>query len=54
MFQKFPVNNFKWIKDTSQYNEDFIKIYNEENDAGYFLEVDVQCLENIHEIYNDL
>ena len=23
--QKLPVNNFDWIKDTSQFNEDFIK-----------------------------
>ena len=29
MSQKLPVNNFKWIKYTSQYNEDFIKNYNE-------------------------
>ena len=28
--QKLPVNNFVWIKDTSQINEDFIKNYNEE------------------------
>ena len=26
MLQKIPVNNFEWIKDTSQFNEDFIKI----------------------------
>ena len=32
------------IKDTSQFNEDFITSYNEENDEGYFLEVDVQYL----------
>ena len=25
MSQKFPVNNFKWIEDTFQFNEDFIK-----------------------------
>ena len=25
MSQKVPVNNFEWIKDTSQFNEDFIK-----------------------------
>ena len=43
MSQKLPVNNFEWIKDTSQFNEDFIKNYNEESDEGYFLEVDVQC-----------
>ena len=24
MSQKLPVNNFEWIEDTSQYNEDFI------------------------------
>ena len=23
--QKLPVNNFDWIEDTSQFNEDFIK-----------------------------
>ena len=32
---------FEWIKDTSQFNEDFIKNYREESDKGYFLEVDV-------------
>ena len=25
MSQKLPVNNFGWIKDTSQFNDDFIK-----------------------------
>ena len=39
MSQKLPVNNFEWIKDTSQFNEDFIKNYNEESDEGYFFEV---------------
>ena len=41
MSQKLPVNNFDWIKDTSQLNEDFIKKYNKESDAGYFLKVEV-------------
>ena len=27
MSQKLPVNNFKWIEDTSQFNENFINIY---------------------------
>ena len=40
--QKFPLSNFEWIKDTSQFNEDFIKSVNEERDEEYFLEVDVQ------------
>ena len=54
MSQKLIVNNFEWIEDTSQFNEDFIKNYNEESDNGYFLEVDVQYLEKLHELYNDL
>ena len=52
--KKLPVYNFEWIKETSQFNEDFIKTYNEESDEEYFLEVDVQYLENIHELHNDL
>ena len=48
MSQKLSVNNFYCIKDTSQLNEDFIKNYNEESDEGYFLEVDAQYLEKLH------
>ena len=36
-FEKLPVNNFERIEDTSQFNEDFIKNYNEESDKRYFL-----------------
>ena len=32
MSQEIPINNFEWIKDTSQFIEDFIKNYNEECD----------------------
>ena len=54
MWQKLPVNNFEWIKDISQFNEDFIRNYNEKSDKGYFLEVDVQYLEKVHKRHNDL
>ena len=37
-----------------QFNEDFIKNYNEKRDKGYFLEVDVQYTEKLHDIHNDL
>ena len=46
--------NFEWIKDISQFNEDFIKSYNEEIDKGYFLVLDVQYIERSHERHNDL
>ena len=42
MSQKLSANNFGWIKDTSQFNKDFIKNYNENSDEGCFFEVDAQ------------
>ena len=54
MSQKLSGNNFRWIEDASQFNEDFIKNYNEESDEGNFVEVDVQYLEKLRELYNDL
>ena len=47
MPQNLPVNNFEWIKDTSQFNEDFIKNYNEENDGRiFFLKLMFNILKN--------
>ena len=54
MSQKFPVNGFKWVEEASQLNEDSIKSYNENSDTGYFLEVDIQYPENLHNLHNDL
>ena len=48
------VNNFEWIEDTFQFNKDFRKKYNEESDKEYFLEINVQDFERLHEIHNDL
>ena len=54
MSQKLPVNDFKWVKDISEFNEDFIKRYNDEIHKGYFLQVQVQYLENIYNLHNYL
>ena len=54
MSQKLPVNNFAWVEDTSQFDEYFIKNYNEESDEEYFLEVDVKYPEKLHVLNNDL
>ena len=35
MSQKLPVNNFKWVEDTSKINEEFIKNYNEKRKRIY-------------------
>ena len=53
MSQKLQVNGFKWVKNPSQLNEDFIKSYNGESHKGYLLEVDVQHPEELHELHND-
>ena len=54
MLQKLPVNNSEWMKELIEFTEDFIKNYNEESIEGYFLKVDVQYLEKLHEPHNDL
>ena len=57
MSKKLPVNGFKWL-DTSEtsnkINEDFIKNYDENNDKGYILEVDVKYPKRLHELHSDL
>ena len=54
MYQKFLVNNLKWVRDISKFDKSFIKSSNEESDKGYFLEVDVQYTENFCSIHYDL
>ena len=51
MSQKILGNNFQLIKDTSQFNKDFMKDYNEESEEEYFLEVNVQYMERLYELY---
>ena len=53
MIKRLPVNKFEQIEQTSQSNEDFVKNYNEESEEGYFLEVDVQYPEKLHELYKE-
>ena len=57
MSTKLPVNGFKWL-DTSEtsnkINEDFIKNYDENNDEGYILEVDIKYPKILHELHSDL
>ena len=34
MLQKFPVNDFKWVEDIYEFNDDIIKSYNGESHEG--------------------
>ena len=39
---KLPVNNFEWIKETSQFSEDLRRNYHEGSDEEYYFEADVE------------
>ena len=52
--QKLPTYNFEWVEDISQFNEVFIKNYDEKSKVGYILEVDVHYPEKAYELYSDL
>ena len=54
MFQKLPVNGFEWVEELSQFNEDFIKNYDEDSNKGYFLEVDVEYPKKLFTLHSDL
>ena len=52
--QKLPVNGFEWVEDLSQFNKDFLKNYDEDNNKGYFLEVDVEYPKTLLNLPSDL
>ena len=56
MSQKLPVNDFKWIniEELSNFNEDFIKNYDENGNIGYFLEADIDLPKELFNLHKDL
>ena len=46
MSQKLPTFNFKWVKDISQFNEDFIKNYDEKVKKDIFLKLMLNMQKN--------
>ena len=53
MSKKLQVNGFKWT-DSDEINEEFIKNYNENDNKGYILQVDVRYPKRLHELHSDL
>ena len=45
---------FKWVGRASQFRKDVLKIYIEDTDKGYILEVHVQYPEKLNDLNNDL
>ena len=54
MYQKLPVDRFKWKKHMLKFSEDFIKNYDEGSDKGHIFEVDVEYPKNLHDLHSDL
>ena len=54
MSQKLPVGGSKQVKKTSMIDENFIKNYDEDSNIGYFLDVDVECPKELHDVHIDL
>ena len=54
MSQKLSMNGFKWLKNVSQFNECFIRNYDENGDIGYFLEEDIDYPEKLFNLHKDL
>ena len=54
MSQKLPIDGFKWVKDLLNFNESFIKNYDENSDDWYILEVDVEYPKKLFNLYSDL
>ena len=52
MSQILPVNGFKWVN--NEINEEFIQNYDENNDKGYILEVDVKYPRKLLDLHSDL
>ena len=54
MYQKMPVNGFKWIKKLSKFDGDFMKNNDDNSCKGYTLEVHVEYPKNLLNLYKDL
>ena len=56
MSQKWPVNDFKWVKQEEllKFNEDFIKNYDENSNTGYFPEVDIDYPKELFNLHKHL
>ena len=54
MSQKLPTNSFKWVEDLFQFNEIFIKNYDENSETGHFLEVDIDYPKRLFNLHKDL
>ena len=51
---KIVIKGFKWKKNLSKFDDEFIKKYDEESNKGYIPEVDVECTKDLHNLHSNL
>ena len=54
MTEKLPVRGFRWMDNISKIDEDFVKVYNKNDNKGYILDVDVDYLTKLQNLHSDL
>ena len=54
MSQKLSVRDFKWVRNVSKIDEDFIKNYYEDGNVGFILNLDIEYSKELHDLHNDL
>ena len=54
MSQNVPVDGFEWKKNTSKFNEKFIKNYKKDSDIEDILEVGAEYPKSLYNLHNNL
>ena len=54
MTEKLPVRGFRWMDNISKIDEDFVKVYNKNDNKGYILDVDVDYPSKLQNLHSDL
>ena len=54
MSHKLPVNGFKWKTNSSKFDENFIKSYDEDSKKVYILKVDIDYPIDLQYFHSDL
>ena len=54
MSEKLHVRDFKWVRNVSKIDEDFIKNYDEDGDFEFSLNVDIEYPKELHDLHSDL
>ena len=52
--KKYLTNGFDWVEDLAEFNEHFMKSYDDKSNEEYLLELHVKYSENLHDLQNDL